>query len=345
MADLSIIIVNYNNFDVLKRCLPSLMPALEKIDTEILLSDNGSTDGSLDWVRQAFPDIRILANERNLGFAEANNRALAHVHGRYILLLNPDTILNRDSIRPMFTFLEHHPQTGAVGCTLTNPDGTRQISARSFPTLLTYFLHFSGLAWRYPHSRFFGRFNMTYWDGTTARPVDWVCGASLMFRSEIIKRIGGLDPYFFLTYDEVDFCRRIKDAGYEIWYTPDAHIVHLEGQSEPQSNLRPEARLKYLTVERNSRVRYFVKQHGILYATLVELLHLLMNATLWIKAKLLGTNQPPIRTMEKGLLLRLYWRTALRIPRACWKTLTRTNCNTPKRQGSTVFVNPYLADM
>lgn len=342
--DLSIVIVNYNNLRVLKGCLPSLMPALEGINAEVILSDNGSSDGSLDWVRQNMPLVRILENGANLGFAEANNRAFSVACGRFILLLNPDTVVNNGALRPMFNFLETNPPVGAVACKLLNPDGSRGISARTFPTLTTYWMQLSGLAYRYPRSQLCGRFNMTYWDGDSARAVDWLCGAVLMFRREIMNHVGGLDPYFFLTYDEVDFCHRIKDAGYQVWYIPEGEIVHLEGQSEPQSNPKPEARIKYLTVERNSRVRYFVKHHGVVYAVLVEALHLLMAVALLAKAKVLGTNVSHISTMEKGLLLRLYWRTALRVPRACWAALVHRGLAREDPTRFTLFVNPYTSD-
>ena len=225
MAELSIVIVNYNNLRQLMDCLPSLWAALNGHDAEVILSDNGSRDGSLAWVREHFPEIRILENRANLGFADANNRAFAIARGRYILLLNPDTVLLGDPLRPMMNLLEKNRRAGAVGCKLLNEDRSRQVSARAFPTLLTYWLSFSGLAHRYPRSRFCGRFYMTYWDGDDARPVDWVCGAALMIRREVLSRVGGVDPYFFLTYDEVDWCHRMKDAGYEVWYTPQADTL------------------------------------------------------------------------------------------------------------------------
>ena len=340
MVDLSAIIVNYNNFRVLKECLPSLFRSLKGIDAEVIISDNGSTDGSLEWVRDNFPDIRILENGENLGFAEANNRVFAWTQGRYILLLNPDTVVLNGAFGPMMDLLEDNPRVGVVGCKLLNADGSRQISARKFPTLLTYWLRFSGLAHRYPKSRFCGQFNMSHWDGKDARPVDWVSGAALMIRREILTLVGGIDPYFFLTYDEVDWCHRIKNAGYEVWYIPDGEILHLDRQSEPQSNPKPEARIKYLTVERNSRVHYFVKHHGLFYALLVEVFHLAMSAALLTKARLLGTNQPSISIMEMRLLLQLYWHTMLRIPRACFDALTKCDSG---RNGLTfkLFVNPY----
>lgn len=344
MLDLSVIVVNYNNLRVLRDCLPSLIPTLRGIQAEILLSDNGSSDDSLAWLRESFPQIKILENGANLGFAEANNRAFAHARGRHVLLLNPDTVLKGDALGPMLSFLDNNDQVGAVGCMLLNPDGSRAISARTFPSLLSYWLQFSGLAWRYPRSRFCGRFQMTYWDGGSARKVDWVCGAALMIKRELLNRLGGLDPLFFLTYDEIDFCHRIKDAGYEVWYTPQSAIVHLDRQSEPQSNPRPEARIKYLTVERNSRVRYFVKHHGMAYAVLVEALHIVANAMLWMKARLVGTNVSDISTMEKGLLLRLYWRTALRLPRFLSNVVLHRCAPDQSATSFKLFVNPYVSD-
>lgn len=336
---LSVVIVNFNNDRVLRGCLPSLPAALEGLEAEVILSDNGSTDGSLEWVRSHFPEIRILENGANLGFAEANNRAFPIARGEYVLLLNPDTVVQNDAFRPMIALLERRPRAGAVGCKLLNADGTRQISTRAFPTIRTYCYDLLGLSYRRPESRRFGHFSMTYWEGDDEREVDWVSGAALMIRREVLEKTGGIDPYFFLTYDEVDWCHRIRDAGYEVWYTPEGLVTHLDRQSEPQSNPKPEARIKYLTVERNSRVRYFVKHHGALYATLVEAVLVALNAALWLKAKTLGTRQPATATLEQRLLLELYWRTALRVPKAAYYALLGRFGG---RTRYPVFVNPYL---
>jgi GT2 family glycosyltransferase len=339
--DLSIIIVNYNNFRVLRDCLPTLMPAIDGLDVEILLSDNGSGDGSLEWIEREYPTIRIIRNGQNLGFAEGNNRALPHARGDHLLLLNPDTLIVGDAIRTMLHFLREHSRVGAVGCKLLAPDGTRQVSARRFPTLLTYFLQFSGLAYRFPRHPFFGAYNLSFWDGETARSVDWICGAALMFRREVLEKAGPLDPEFFLTYDEVDFCHRIKDAGFEVWYIPQAQIIHLEGQSAPQADFKPQGRMKYLTVERNSRFRYFRKHHGLLYAVLVEDLHLLLNGLLLLKAWLLGTKQPTLCTLDRELLMRIYWDTLGRVPRAAAHRVSRAaGLNDAGKKPFKVFHNP-----
>ena len=336
---LSIVIVNYNNDRVLRGCLRSLPPALEDLGAEVIISDNGSTDGSLRWTRENFPDMQIIENGSNLGFAEANNRAFPSARGAFILLLNPDTIVHGKPFQPMIELLETRPRAAAVGCKLLNPDGTRQTSTRSFPSLSTYAYRFLGLAYRYPASRRFGRYDMSYWKGDDARQVDWVSGAALMIRHEVLETVGGIDPYFFLTYDEADWCRRMKDAGYEVWYTPAGQITHLDRQSEPQSNPRPESRIKYLTVERNSRVRYFVKHHGVLYASLVEAMHILGSAALWLKACVVGTSVSPVARMERRLLLKLYWRTALRIPKSGYYAILRMLGGEREYR---VFANPYL---
>jgi len=344
MVDLSVIVVNYNNFRVLRDCLPALAGATGGASAEVIISDNGSTDGSTAWIREEFPQFLVLENGANLGFAEANNRAFEIAQGRFLLLLNPDTIVRGDAIGAVMRFLEQRPRVGAAGCKLLNGDGSRQISARSFPTLTIFALGLTGLAWRRPHSRHCGRFELSYWDGETERSVDWVSGAALMFRREILNGVGGLDPAFFLTYDEIDFCRRIRDAGYEVWYTPEGQIIHLDRQSEPQANPRPEARIKYLTVERNSRVRYFVKHHGRVYALCVELLYVVFAAAFLLKVIVVGTKQPPVAVMEKRLLLRLNWKTLCRLPRVCWDRLRRSVFKDTADQPMRLFVNPYLAN-
>jgi GT2 family glycosyltransferase len=290
-------------------------------------------------VRANYPQIRILENGANLGFAEANNRAFPLTSGDFVLLLNPDTIVQGDAFRPMLELLASHPKAGAVGCMVRNGDGSRQLTTHFFPNLALYLYSFLGLSHRFSKSQRFGRYSMTYWDGDDTRRVDWASGAALMVRREALEATGGIDPYFFLTYDEVDWCHRMKDAGFETWYTPDGEIVHLDRQSEPQSNPSPEGRLKYMTVERNSRVRYFVKHHGALYASLVELEHLVLNTALWLKAVTFGTNRPAISTMEQRLFLTLYWRTVQRIPRAAYCALLRSLGRDAEYP---VFINPYL---
>ncbi|MBW2420450.1 MAG: glycosyltransferase family 2 protein [Deltaproteobacteria bacterium] len=180
-----------------------------------------------------------------------------------------------------------------------------------------------------------------YWYRDGTRQVDWVAGSNLMIRREVLDATGGIDPYFFLTYDEVDWCHRIRDAGYEIWFTSECQLVHLDRQSEPQMNPRPEGRIKYMTVERNSRVHYFRRHHGIAYALLVEAEHIILCAALLAKARLFGTNRPPIDSMEHRLMLTLYWRTALRVPKACFYALLR---RLGGKSRYTLFVNPYLEE-
>ncbi len=344
MIDISVVIVNYNNDGVLRGCLPALLSSLEGIDAEVLLSDNGSTDGSLPWVRSTYPSIQVIENKANLGFAEGNNRALPLTTGRYVLLLNPDTVVEPDSIAKMITFLDTKPQAGVVSCKLINGDGSRQISARRYPTLLTYFLSYTGLSLQYQDSPFFGQFNMTDWDGDSERQVDWACGAVLMVRRKTLEKVGGLDPYFFLTYDEVDWCRRIKKAGFEVWYTPCAVIQHLDRQSEPQANPKPEARIKYMTVERNSRTRYFLKHRGRVYMILVELLHIALAAGLLLKMNLLGTRRAPVYVMELKLLIIMNLRTLRRLPRVIGRMLIRLLGGSQKWAKMPLLINPYLVD-
>lgn len=339
MIDLSVVIVNYNNLRVLRDCLPSLPAALEGLDAEVVISDNGSSDGSLDWIRKDYPSFRIIENRANLGFAEGNNRAFPHVRGRYVLLLNPDTVVEPDAFRRMVAFMEAHPRAGGLGCQLLGADSSRQYSARRFPTLTTYFLQSTGLAWRYQRNRFFGQFELTYWDGQSERQVDWVCGAVLMMRREVVNRIGGFDPYFFLTYDEVDLCHRIKNAGWEVWYTPDAKIMHLEGQSDPQSDISKDGLLKYMTVERNSRVHYFRKHHGLIYAILVELLHVALAILFLVKAKIFGTTQPEVHRVRQWLLLRLFRETLARAFKMC---VTPKAKRAPDTGAGRLLWNPYL---
>lgn len=227
----SVIIVSFNTRELLRKCLASLMSAARTHNIEIIVVDNASKDHSAEMVQEDFPQVRLLHSQINLGFAAANNWAFTVATGRYWILLNPDAEMRHDALDHAFRFMLDHPRAAMAGAKLIAPDGKTQPSARQFPSILNEVLVLSGMAARFPHSRFFGRFDRTWADENTPAQVDWVPGAFAIMRPEALKQVGCFDERFFLYYEEVDLCRRLKDHQWQIWYQPDIVIQHIGGES------------------------------------------------------------------------------------------------------------------
>jgi len=230
--DLSVIIVSYNVKTYLEQALGSILKALEGIEAEILVVDNGSGDGSPAVVRDRFPQVRLIENRENVGFAQANNQALRISSGRAVCLINPDTIVQEDTFRICLAYLDAHASVGAVGCKILNPDGTLQLACRrSFPTPAIALAKVTGLARLFPQSRIFGRYNLTYLDPEETADVEALSGSFMMVRRATIDQVGLLDEAFFLYGEDLDWCYRIRQGGWTIVYLPDTQMVHFKGRS------------------------------------------------------------------------------------------------------------------
>lgn len=256
MCDLSIVIVNWNTRDLLRACLASLSDAARRIACEIIVVDNASTDGSAEMVRTAFPHVRLMALPENVGFARANNLGFAHAQGRYFLLLNPDTWLPPGALDEMTALMDRMPDVGILGPRLLNADGSLQPSCSRFPTLLNIALDCWGVSRIAPRNRVLARFKMTWWAHDTARDVDQPSGACLLVRREAWDDAGPLDERFFMYFEEVDFCWRVRQAGWRIRFTPMPQITHYGGQSSLQ-NLDARIAQRYASL-----VSFFRKQYG-----------------------------------------------------------------------------------
>ncbi len=249
--DLSVITINWNTRDLLCQCLDSLTQKVEGIEMEILVVDNGSTDGSVAAVRGKFPGVRLIENPLNLGFAKANNYALSVSKGRYFLLLNPDTEVKDEAIPQMVSFMNAHPEAGLVGAQLLNADGSKQNSIANFPSLATELLNKSLLRWLFPE-----KFPGKETDYRSPVEVDSVIGACMLVRREAVEQVGLLDEEYFLFLEETDWCYRIKKAGWKIYHIPQAEVFHLQGKSAEAE--KGKARIEYS----RSRYHYFRKNRG-----------------------------------------------------------------------------------
>ena len=253
MNDVSVIVVNWNTRPLLASCLRSVFETAGDLRPEVIVVDNGSTDGSVEMVRRDFPAVRLIANQGNRGFVRANNQALSIAQGRYLLLLNSDAVLLPGSLRRMVQFAEEHPQAGIVGPQILNPDGSFQSSYMDFPTLFSELLLMTKLS-KLVRGPYFPSYPPRRSQET--RAVDWMQGACLLIRRETVAEIGGMDEDFFMYSEEVDWCWRARQAGWMVYYLPTATVLHWGGQSSSRSP----ARRRVMVYE--SKRRFLEKHHG-----------------------------------------------------------------------------------
>lgn len=235
---LSVVIVSWNTKELLLECLRSLSAELESTESEVFVVDNNSSDGSAELVSEQFTRIKLIANDRNRGFAAANNQALSQCRGHYVLLLNPDTEVKPGSIRTLIDFLDIRDRAGVVAPQLLNSDGTIQRSCRQFPTFTGMLYELLGLSRLFPEHPKFRQYKMLDWQHDDEREVDQPEGACLLLRQQVIEDVGLFDEAYFMLFEEVDLCYRIKQKGWQIWFTPEAQVVHHYGQSIKQVKVK-----------------------------------------------------------------------------------------------------------
>lgn len=270
--DLSIIIVGYQVRDHLQRCLASLRALRPSLSLEILVVDNASTDGSAELVAREFPHIKLIRNEKNVGFARANNQGLAQAHGRYLMLLNPDTEIQEqtpNALVQLVSFMDSHPRAGVCGPRLVYQDGSHQHSAFHFPSLLQVYLDLFPTNWRIMESRLNGRYPSRWYERGQPFEVHHPLGAALLVRRATLQQVGLLDEDYFIYVEEVDWCYRIQRAGWEIWCVPSAVVVHHEARSTRQF------REKMFVELWKARLTYYRKHFSPLYNSLVRRLVIL----------------------------------------------------------------------
>lgn len=235
---LSIIIVNYNVKEFLLNLLDSLHKAVSKFDSEIIIVDNASDDGSVEAVRNKYPDVTLIENKINVGFGAANNQALNIANGKYFVLINPDTIVKEDTFTKLIDFLKNTPDAGMVGCKVLNPDGTLQLACRrSFPGPWTSFTKITGLSKLFPKSRLFAKYNLTYLDENETHEVDAISGSFMMMRREVYEKTKGFDQQFFMYGEDLDLCYRTQKEGYKVYYVHTTEIIHYKGESTKRSSI------------------------------------------------------------------------------------------------------------
>jgi GT2 family glycosyltransferase len=278
MPDISIIIINWNTHDLLAACLRSIYQTARNLDLEIIVVDNGSKDDSCEMLRREFPWVRLIENGENVGFARANNQAARMAQGQYIFLLNSDAELQTDSLQLILALAKNEPKAGIVGAHLLNPDGSFQASHTPFPTLWREFLILTGLG-RASSGRWFPSRGPELDKGP--QPVDYVEGAALLIRRDIYLQLNGFDEGFFMYAEEVDLCYRLRKAGWQVWYHPQARILHHGGGSSLNRRTQREGDLY------RSRVRFFRKHYGNRAAEFLKLQIYILTAVKLVYHKLL----------------------------------------------------------
>lgn len=285
--DISIVIVSFNTREVLRESLESIAREQGTLSTEIFVVDNNSRDESVEMVEREFPHVTVIRSAVNLGFGAANNVALERARGRYLVLLNSDAFLCPESLRLSVEKMDADKSVGLAGGRLVGRDQSWQPSARMFPSILSDLKVMTGLAGKFPKSKFFGSFDRTWADPMEAAEVDWVPGAYSIIRREALEQVGFFDPAFFLYSEEVDLCLRIQRAGWKIMYWPEIVVIHIGGESSRQIKTleMSSAGAQLIRWRMRSTLLYYRKHHGwqVWLAKWQELA--LYHLTAWKNAK------------------------------------------------------------
>jgi len=304
-ATISALVVSYNTREMTLRCLRALLADLEGISSEVFVVDNASSDGSAEAIRGEFPRVNLIANQRNIGFGAANNQAMREAKCRFFLLLNSDAFPEQGAIGTLVKYLEANPRVAAVGPRLVHADGSLQVSCFPFPTPLRAWLENLWVPKALPHSNRLGDYRK--WGHDAERKVDWVIGACLLVRRKAYEQVGGFDERFFMYAEESDWQRRMRDAGWEIAFTPVARVTHLGGASgatdKPTINRHFFQSLDY----------YELKHHGPLGLMAVRgamILGSLLRLPLWAGVLALMPKRRHVAAAKLKLLSWLVWRQA-----------------------------------
>ncbi len=267
---LSIIIVNYNVEYFLEQCLHSVYRSGQKLSMEVFVVDNQSVDGSVDMVKKKFPQVKLIVNEQNLGFSKANNQAIRESSGRYVLLLNPDTVVEDDTLPRVVDFMDKHPGAGALGVKMLDGQGRfLPESKRGLPTPSVAFCKIFGLSTLFPRSKTFSKYHLGYLDKEKTHEVEVLAGAFMLLRKEALEKTGLLDEDFFMYGEDIDLSYRITKAGYKNYYYPGTRIIHYKGESTKKSSVN------YVLVFYNAMVifarKHFSQKNARAFAVLINM--------------------------------------------------------------------------
>jgi N-acetylglucosaminyl-diphospho-decaprenol L-rhamnosyltransferase len=299
--DITVLVVNYNTVHLLDRMLEALRVASADLRLQIIIVDNASSDGSVKFLQEKFPDVEIVESPRNVGFGRANNLAVSRIRGRYVLLLNTDAFVSVDTLLKSVDFMEQHPNCGVMGVKLVGEDGTLQPSCRYFPTPWNVFLARTGLARFFPNTRLVDDMS---WDHNSVRECDWVPGCYYFVRREVIDLVGLFDPRYFLYFEEVDHCWAVRNEGWTVLFYPFTEVIHIGGESAKAVGPLATVSRQIHAVEIESEMLYFRKHYGC--AGLAAAVFLLTASDLATagKALLFSSNKERLNSAMKNVRTR-----------------------------------------
>ncbi len=283
--DVSIVVVNWNTKALLGNCLKSIYGQAQDVDYEVIVVDNASSDGSAEMVKREFPRVALIENSKNRGFAAANNQAMRIAKGRYILLLNSDTLICDSAIEKTVAYADRHAKVAVVGCQVLEGPEKIQMTCFRYPSLINLFLQASGLVALFKCNRFFGREEMRSWRRDTEREVDIVSGMFMLVRHEAIRQVGLMDETYFLYFEDTDWCYRFFKAGWKMVFWPGAKIIHVDAGSKSTD----QDGLKMFVQFQKSLLIFFRKHYGHLayfVARLVLVVSFGLRCCCWASAVL-----------------------------------------------------------
>ncbi|RWU21402.1 glycosyltransferase family 2 protein [Pseudomonas alkylphenolica] len=280
-----VLVVNFNTATLLQPMFDALRQADSETLASYLVVDNASVDDSLDRLAKVCPEALVVSNAKNVGFGRANNQLLEHLQGKYALLLNTDAFVSEDTLEKTIAYMDAHPQCGVLGVRLVGRDGDLQPSCRYFPTPLNVFVSRTGLGRFFPGLKMVDEMD---WGHDAVRECDWLPGCFYLVRREVLDQVGLFDPRYFLYYEEVDHCKRVKEAGWKVVFYPHTTVVHIGGESSKSVAELEAASRQISSYQIESELLYFRKHHGVPGLALHMFLVNLGDLVLALKALLKG---------------------------------------------------------
>lgn len=254
--DISVIVVSWNAKKYLEECMRSILNCTESYDVEIIIVDNASSDGSPEFIKQNYPDVKLICSYENLGFAKANNIGIAYSRGKYLFLINSDVVVYPNCFKSMVEYMEQHPEIGLLGPRILGTDNKVQRSCMGYPSLWNTFCRAILLDNVFPHTKLFSGFMMKYWAHDSIKEVDIINGCFWSVRRRAIEEVGFLDEGFFMYAEDMDWCKRFNNAGWKVVYFPLAEALHYGGASSSRSPVR-----FYIEMQR-ANLRFWGKHYG-----------------------------------------------------------------------------------